>query len=105
MNIRALTVFEAHEQLRKREFSSVELTEAILQRIDETEEKVHAYITLCRESALEHAKAADRRLIQETSIDPFLGIPIAIKDNFLTLGVRTTCASKILGNFIPPYDS
>jgi aspartyl-tRNA(Asn)/glutamyl-tRNA(Gln) amidotransferase subunit A len=105
MNIRALTVFEAHEQLRKREFSSVELTEAILQRIDETDEKVHAYITLCRDSALEQAKAADRRLIQETSIDPFLGIPIAIKDNFLTHGVRTTCASEILGNFVPPYDS
>ena len=105
MNIRALTVFEAHEQLRKRECSSVELTEAILQRIDETDEKVHAYITLCRESALEQAKAADRRLTQETSIDPFLGIPIAIKDNFLTHSVRTTCASKILGNFIPPYDS
>jgi aspartyl-tRNA(Asn)/glutamyl-tRNA(Gln) amidotransferase subunit A len=66
---------------------------------------VHAYITLCRESALEQAKAADQRLIQETSIDPFLGIPIAVKDNFLTAGVRTTCASKILGNFIPPYDS
>jgi aspartyl-tRNA(Asn)/glutamyl-tRNA(Gln) amidotransferase subunit A len=104
MNIRELTVFDAHEQLRKREFSSVELTEAILRRIDETDEKVHAYITLCRETALEQAKEADQRIIHGTGIDPFLGIPIAIKDNFLTHDVRTTCASKILGNFLPPYD-
>ena len=105
MNSRALTVSQAYEQLRKREFSSVELTEAILRRIDETDEKVHAYITLCRETALEQAKAADQRLLQGAGVDPFLGIPIAIKDNCLTHGVRTTCASKILDNFIPPYDA
>jgi aspartyl-tRNA(Asn)/glutamyl-tRNA(Gln) amidotransferase subunit A len=104
MNIRSLTVFEAHEQLRKREISSVELTGAILRRIDETDEKIRAYITLCRDAALEQAKEADRRISRGAGIDPFLGIPIALKDNFLTRGVRTTCASKILGNFIPPYD-
>jgi aspartyl-tRNA(Asn)/glutamyl-tRNA(Gln) amidotransferase subunit A len=105
MNIPALTVFEAHEKLRKRELSSTELTQAILRRIDDTDDKIHAYITVCRESALEQAKEADVRLIQGTSKEPFLGVPIAIKDNFLTHGVRTTCASKILGNFVPPYDS
>lgn len=104
MNIRSLTVFEAHEQLRKHEISSVELTGAILRRIDETDEKIRAYITLCRDAALEQAKEADRRISRGAGIDPFLGIPIALKDNFLTRGVRTTCASKILGNFIPPYD-
>jgi aspartyl-tRNA(Asn)/glutamyl-tRNA(Gln) amidotransferase subunit A len=105
MNIRALTVFEAHEQLRNREISSVELTDAILRRIDETDEKVRAYITLCRDAALEQAKEADRRISHGVGINPFLGIPIALKDNFLTRGVHTTCASKILGNFIPPYDA
>ena len=105
MNIHALTVFEAQKRLRKRECSSVELAEAILRRIDDTDERVRAYITLCRESALEQAKAADRRLINEEGIDSLLGIPIAIKDNFLTQGVRTTCASRVLDNFIPPYDS
>jgi aspartyl-tRNA(Asn)/glutamyl-tRNA(Gln) amidotransferase subunit A len=105
MNISALTLSEAHQRLRNHEFSSQDLTEAILRRIDETDTKIHAYITLCRDTALEQAQAADRRLHKATSIDPVLGIPIAIKDNFLTDGVRTTCASRMLGNFIPPYDA
>jgi aspartyl-tRNA(Asn)/glutamyl-tRNA(Gln) amidotransferase subunit A len=104
MNIAALTLLEAHEKLRKREISSTELTEAILRRITETDDRVHAYITLCSDSARAQAKRADERFIDGTSKDPLLGIPIAIKDNFLTHGVRTTCASKILGNFISPYD-
>ena len=104
MNIAALTLLEAHEKLRRREISSTELTEAILRRITETDDRVHAYITLCGDSAREQAKRADERLIDGTSKDPLLGIPIAIKDNFLTHGVRATCASKILGNFISPYD-
>lgn len=104
MNIAALTLLEAHEKLRKREISSTELTEAILRRITETDDRVHAYITLCRDSALEEAKRADKRFSDGTSKDPLLGIPIAIKDNFLAHGVRATCASKILGNFIAPYD-
>ena len=105
MNLSTLTVYEAHQRLRKRELSSVELTQAILRRIDETEDKVCAYITLCREAALQQAQAADRRLVGEADTHTILGIPIAIKDNFLTDGVRTTCASRILGNFIPPYDA
>jgi aspartyl-tRNA(Asn)/glutamyl-tRNA(Gln) amidotransferase subunit A len=104
MNIAALTLLEAHEKLRKREISSTDLTEAILRRITETDDRVHAYITLCRDSAREQAKRADERFSDGTSKDPLLGIPIAIKDNFLTHGVRTTCASKILDNFISPYD-
>jgi aspartyl-tRNA(Asn)/glutamyl-tRNA(Gln) amidotransferase subunit A len=104
MNIAALTLLEAHEKLRKREISSTELTEAILRRITETDDRVHAYITLCRDGAREQAKRADERLIDGPSKDPLLGIPVAIKDNFLTHGVRATCASKILANFISPYD-
>jgi aspartyl-tRNA(Asn)/glutamyl-tRNA(Gln) amidotransferase subunit A len=105
MNISALTVFEAQQRLRLRELSSLELTEAVFQRIDETDDKVCAYITLCRGTALEQARAADQHLIRATDLHPLLGIPVAIKDNFITEGVRTTCASRILGNFIPPYDA
>jgi aspartyl-tRNA(Asn)/glutamyl-tRNA(Gln) amidotransferase subunit A len=105
MNLATLTLHEARKKLRKREFSAQELTEAVFRQISSTEEKVHSYITLCADTALQEAKQADDRLRTETNPHSLLGIPIAVKDNFLTRGIRTTCASKILANFIPPYDS
>ncbi|HEU4344357.1 MAG TPA: Asp-tRNA(Asn)/Glu-tRNA(Gln) amidotransferase subunit GatA [Candidatus Binatia bacterium] len=105
MNRCALTIRQASEKLRKRELSSRELTEAVFRRIAETEEKIHSYITLCRDAALDQAKLADQRRERDDHPPSLLGIPLAVKDNFLTNGVRTTCASKILGDFIPPYDS
>src|SRR5215208_4399859 len=105
MSLSALTVQQASEKLRRREISSVELTEAVFQRISAADDKTHAYLTLARESALEQAKQADARRNSETQFSPLLGIPIAVKDNFLTRGVRTTCASKILDDFMPPYDA
>ena len=105
MNPAALTLHDAGEKLRKRDISSEELTLAAFQRIAETDDKIHAYITLCRDAALEQGKQADERLKRDGSTLPLLGIPIAVKDNFLTRGLRTTCASKILGDFMPPYDA
>src|SRR4249920_1338836 len=105
MNLAAFTLHEAREKLRKREFSALELTEAVFRRISETEEKLHCYITLSRDTALKEAKQADELLKTDTNPHSLLGIPIAVKDNFLTRGIRTTCASKFLENFIPPYDS
>ncbi len=105
MNPAALTLHDAGEKLRKHELSSQELTLAAFQRISDTDDKIHAYITLCRDAALEQAKQADELLKRGANTSPLLGIPIAVKDNFLTRGLRTTCASKILGDFIPPYDA
>jgi aspartyl-tRNA(Asn)/glutamyl-tRNA(Gln) amidotransferase subunit A len=105
MKLCELTLHEAGERLRNREFSSQELTEAVFQRISDTESKLHCYITLCRETALEQAMKADERIKTTEHPNPLLGIPIAVKDNFLTAGIKTTCASSILGEFIPPYDS
>jgi aspartyl-tRNA(Asn)/glutamyl-tRNA(Gln) amidotransferase subunit A len=105
MNLSALTLHEASKRLRSRELSSQELTEAVFQRISEAEEKVQSYLTLCKDSALEQAKRADALLKAGANLNPLLGIPIAVKDNFLTLGIKTTCASKILDDFIPPYDA
>ena len=105
MNPAVLTLHDAGEKLRKHELSSQELTLAAFQRIRETDDKVHAYITLCRDAALAQAREADERLKQDGNAQPLLGIPIAVKDNFLTRGLRTTCASKILGDFMPPYDA
>jgi aspartyl-tRNA(Asn)/glutamyl-tRNA(Gln) amidotransferase subunit A len=105
MSRAALTLHDAGNKLRKREFSSVELTEAVFERIADTDSKIRAYLTLARDAALEQARQADERLEQDASTSPLLGVPLAVKDNFLTRGLRTTCASKILANFVPPYDA
>ena len=105
MSLFSLTLYEAGEKLRKREVSSQELTEAVFQRISETDGIVRSYITLCRDAALAQAKQADERLKRTPSASPLLGIPVAVKDNLLTKGIRTTCASRMLDNFIPPYDA
>jgi aspartyl-tRNA(Asn)/glutamyl-tRNA(Gln) amidotransferase subunit A len=104
MSLHELTIHDLGARLKRREVSSVELTEAVFARIAATDERIHSYVTLCRESALEEARRADERLKTGGNGSPLLGVPIALKDIFLTKGVRTTCCSKILGNFVPPYD-
>ena len=99
-----LTAHEAHEKLRAREISAVELTESVLARIERVEPRVHAYITLTPELALEQAEDADARFAAGTAT-PLTGIPVGVKDLIVTKGVRTTAGSKILENFVPPYDS
>jgi len=105
MSLAQLTLHDAAAKLRNREFTAVELTEAVFQRIAETEPRVCAYLTLAHDSALEDAARADETRKKLPGNGPLLGIPIAVKDNFLTKDLRTTCASKILGDFIPPYDA
>ncbi|GIW17020.1 MAG: glutamyl-tRNA(Gln) amidotransferase subunit A [Tepidiforma sp.] len=99
-----LTAHEAHEGLRRREFTSVELTESVLERVAQVEPTVNAYITLTAELALEQAKEADAKLAAGAAT-PLTGIPVGVKDLIVTKGVRTTAGSKMLENFIPPYDS
>ncbi len=100
-----LTAHELSELLRKREISSRDIVDDIYDRIEDVEEKVRAYITLTKEEALKQAEEADRRLKENDNVGPLTGIPIAVKDNMCTKGVKTTCASKMLENFIPPYDA
>ena len=104
MELFDLTIHELHDKLKRKEVSSVEATKAMLARIEATDGKVNAFITVTPEEALKGAEAADQR-IAEGNMDILTGIPLALKDIFLTKGVRTTCASKILANFIPPYDA
>ncbi|RLA94602.1 MAG: Asp-tRNA(Asn)/Glu-tRNA(Gln) amidotransferase GatCAB subunit A [Deltaproteobacteria bacterium] len=104
MELYSLTIHEAHNRLKKKEISSVELTKAILERIESIDSRIKAYITLTPEQALQKAREADK-MIARGEITPLTGIPLAIKDILCTKGVRTTCASKILENFIPVYDA
>jgi aspartyl-tRNA(Asn)/glutamyl-tRNA(Gln) amidotransferase subunit A len=99
-----LTIYEAYELLRKREISSVDLTKAVLKRIDEVEEKTRTFVTTTEELALKQAQEADERIKNGNSAS-LTGIPAMIKDNICTKGVRTTCSSKMLENFVPPYDA
>ncbi len=91
--------------LKKREISSRELTESVLKRIDEKEASINAYITKTRDIAVKQADEADKRFASGEATSPLNGIPIAIKDNLCTLGIRTTCASRILENYIPAYNA
>ncbi|MFZ7125762.1 MAG: Asp-tRNA(Asn)/Glu-tRNA(Gln) amidotransferase subunit GatA [Desulfobacterales bacterium] len=104
MKLHELTITEAAEQLRKREISAEALTRDVLERIEAVDDAVGAYLTVDPEGALAQARAADT-LLAGGDAAPLTGIPIALKDVLCTRGMRTTCGSRILENFIPPYDA
>jgi aspartyl-tRNA(Asn)/glutamyl-tRNA(Gln) amidotransferase subunit A len=104
MELQELSLSELSEQLHRRAISAVELTESVLAQIERLEPHLRAYITLTPELAGEQARQAQARL-DAGEWNPLLGIPVAIKDNISTRGVRTTCASRILYNYVPPYDA
>lgn len=105
MKLYELTAHELNERLTAGEISAQEIIKSIYQRIDEVEDDVQSYITLTKEAALKKAKEVDEKLANGEEVNPLAGIPIAIKDNMCTKGVKTTCASKILHNFEPPYNA
>jgi len=99
-----LTLTEASDLLRRREVSSADLTRAAFERINELDDRIHAFLTLTKDLAMEQARAADERIAREES-GPLTGIPAAIKDVIVTKGVETTCGSRILKGFVPPYEA
>jgi aspartyl-tRNA(Asn)/glutamyl-tRNA(Gln) amidotransferase subunit A len=104
MDLYDLTIHEAHYLLESKEVSAKELTDALLKRIEQLESSIKAYITVTAEQARIDAEKADQR-IARGEMTPLTGIPMAIKDVLCTEGITTTCASKILENFVPFYDA
>ncbi|MFQ5735590.1 MAG: Asp-tRNA(Asn)/Glu-tRNA(Gln) amidotransferase subunit GatA [Thermodesulfobacteriota bacterium] len=104
MDLTSLTIHELSEKLSKKEASSVEATKAYLERIERVDGQINAFITVTGKEALKAAEEADKR-IAGGDAGPLTGVPIAVKDILCTRGVKTTCASRILDGFVPPYDS
>ena len=110
MNIQAtelhqLTIHEAHELLKQRKTSSLELTKSVLKRINDVEGRVRACVTIAEDIALKEADKVDAYMRAGHEITPLTGIPALIKDVICTKGIKTTCSSKMLQNFVPPYDA
>ncbi len=105
MQLHNLTIREAHELLITKKISSVELTQATLQRAHEIDPKIKSYVTITDDLALEQAKQADERIAKGENITPLTGIPFAAKDCISTRDIRTTCSSKILEDYVPQYNA
>src|SRR5215469_296672 len=105
MSIHKLTLFELQKRFTAGEITASEIVRAYFLRIGQTEPKVKAYVTQTKEGAVAQARALDDALKGWRKTLPMMGMPLAIKDNICTEGVLTTCASRMLGNFVPPYDA
>jgi aspartyl-tRNA(Asn)/glutamyl-tRNA(Gln) amidotransferase subunit A len=104
MELHELTIADAIDKLQRKECSSLELTQSVFARIKATEDRLNSFITLTEAPALEQAKKIDARRGKGEALPELAGIPLGLKDIFVTKDILTTCASKILHNFIPPYN-
>lgn len=105
MQLNYLTAHQLHDMLVNGEISSEELTLSVFNQIEQVDEKIRAFITLTKDQALQQAKKVDQARLAGDKLPPLAGIPVAVKDNICTKGTRTTCASKILYQFVPPYNA
>ncbi len=105
MDLPYLNISQAQALLRSRQISSLELTQAVLDRIHRLDPVLRAWLTVDEKAALEQARRADERLQRGERLTPLTGIPFGVKDSIITQGMRTTCASRLLENYIPPYQS
>ena len=105
MNIPTLTIARVREGLRTKEFSATELTQEALRFAEAENSKTNALLTISHDRALSAAKRVDEQISKGEELGPLAGVPIAVKDVIVTKGLRTTCGSKLLENYIPPYDA
>ena len=104
MNITDLTACELKEKLDKKELTVTEITKAYVDRINDKEKDVQSFVTTLTDEAIEKSKVIEDKINKGEKLGEYAGIPIGIKDNMCTKGIRTTCSSKMLENFISPYD-
>ena len=104
-DIRGLDATSIAAALRRRELTSVEVTQAYLEAIGAGNQSLGAYLTVDEEGAMAQARGVDARRAKGEELGPYAGVPVAVKDNISTRGLRTTCASRILENYVPPYDA
>src|SRR5437764_10266318 len=104
MQLDQLSIDEARSAVQERTTTALALTEAHYARIEKEDGQIGAFLTLCKERALEPADRIDRMATEGKPLPPLGGVPVAVKDVMSTRGVRTTAGSKILANYIPPYD-
>ena len=105
MDLLTLTAHEIADKIKKREVTSLEVTKLCIERAKKLNEKLNAYITICENEALKKAAEVDRKIEAGEVVSPLAGVPYAMKDNICTKNILTTCASKMLYNFKPPYDA
>lgn len=105
MDIMSLTAVELGKKIKAKEISVTEATQAYLDQIEKVEADVHSYVTIDKEGALKRAGEVQKLIDDGTLLGPLAGVPVAIKDNMCTKGMRTTCSSKILENFVPTFTS
>ncbi len=105
MELFRLTAHELHDKLRAGEITSVEITQSVLERINAVDSKIQAYVTVVEELALEQARIVDVHLRDGDPLPLLAGIPVSLKDLICTKGIPTTCSSRILQDFVPPYDA
>ena len=105
MELAYASIAELHQMLKEKKISSVELTKYFLERIKKLNPELNAYLTITEDEALRQAEAADAVIASGENFGALTGIPFAAKDLFATAGIRTTAASKILDQYIPPFDA
>ena len=105
MELPFLTIKEASELIKSKKLSPVELTNSLIDRIESKDDKLNSYITVLSDKALESAGQAEKEISSGNYLGPLHGIPLGLKDIFITKDITTTCGSKMLENFVPPYDA
>ena len=105
MDLLNLTAVELGKKIQAKETNAVEAVQAVLAQIDKMDDTIHSYVTVDKEGAMERAKKVQKQIEEGAINGPLAGVPVAIKDNMCTKGVKTTCASKMLENFVSPYDA